>query len=173
MRRALYPGTFDPIHHGHLDIAQRALRLFDELVIGIYDRPNKSLLFNVDERVALAHTAVAELEGGERVRVTVYHGLTVDFARKSGAKTMPGLTAACKGRPVSAEQIEQLGEAIEEYARLQGPEIPSAEIGLEVLDRLRGLDEVAYLRFASVYKGFDAAADFQRELVLLKKLQRS
>jgi pantetheine-phosphate adenylyltransferase len=88
MRRALYPGTFDPIHHGHLDIAQRALRLFDELVIGIYDRPNKSLLFNVDERVALAHTAVTDLEGGERARVTVYHGLTVDFARKSGAKTI-------------------------------------------------------------------------------------
>jgi transcriptional repressor NrdR len=89
------------------------------------------------------------------------------------AKIISGLTAACKGRPVTAEQIEQLGEAIEEYARLQGPEIPSAEVGLEVLDRLRSIDEVAYLRFASVYKGFDDAADFQRELSLLKKLQRS
>ena len=88
-------------------------------------------------------------------------------------KIIAGLSAACKGRPVTVEQIDQLGEAIEEYARLQGPEIPSAEVGLEVLDRLRSLDEVAYLRFASVYKGFDAAADFQRELTLLKKLQRS
>lgn len=89
------------------------------------------------------------------------------------AKVVAGLTAACKGRPVSAEQIDQLGEVIEETARLQGPEVSSSEIGLEVLDRLRHLDEVAYLRFASVYKGFDAAADFQRELVLLKKLQNS
>ncbi|HAP75918.1 MAG TPA: transcriptional regulator NrdR [Acidimicrobiaceae bacterium] len=89
------------------------------------------------------------------------------------AKVIAGVSAACKGRPVSAEQIEQLGEAIEEHARLQGNDITAAEIGMAVLDRLRGLDEVAYLRFASVYKDFDAAADFQRELVLLKKLQRS
>jgi transcriptional repressor NrdR len=89
------------------------------------------------------------------------------------AKIIAGVAAACKGRPVGAEQIEQLGETIEEHARLSGPEVASTEIGVEVLDRLRGLDEVAYLRFASVYKGFDAAADFQRELVLLKKLQRS
>jgi len=89
------------------------------------------------------------------------------------AKLIAGLSAACKGRPVSVEQIEQLGEGIEEYARLRGPEIPSTEVGVEVLDRLRSLDEVAYLRFASVYKNFDAAADFQRELVLLKKLQQS
>jgi transcriptional repressor NrdR len=89
------------------------------------------------------------------------------------AKIIAGVTAACKGRPVTAEQIDQLGEGIEEHARLSGPEVASTEIGLEVLNRLRSLDEVAYLRFASVYKGFDAAADFQRELVLLKKLQRS
>jgi transcriptional repressor NrdR len=89
------------------------------------------------------------------------------------AKIIAGVTSACKGRPVTAEQIEQLGEEIEDYARLRGPELASSEVGLEVLDRLRSLDEVAYLRFASVYKGFDAAADFQRELVLLKKLQRS
>ncbi len=88
MRRALYPGTFDPIHHGHLDIAQRALRLFDELLIGVYDRPNKSLLFNVDERVALAEEAMHGLEGGHRARVTVYHGLTVDFARHADARTI-------------------------------------------------------------------------------------
>jgi len=88
-------------------------------------------------------------------------------------KLVAGVSAACKGRPVTAEQIEQLGEAIEDEVRLQGPEVPTAVVGMEVLERLRRLDEVAYLRFASVYKGFDAAADFQRELVLLKKLQRS
>jgi len=88
-------------------------------------------------------------------------------------KLIAGVSAACKGRPVTAEQIDQLGEAIEDEVRLQGPEVPTAVVGVEVLERLRRLDEVAYLRFASVYKGFDAAADFQRELVLLKKLQRS
>jgi transcriptional repressor NrdR len=89
------------------------------------------------------------------------------------AKVIAGISAACKGRPVSAEQIEQLGEDVEDVARLEGPDVPSSVIGVEVLDRLRQLDEVAYLRFASVYKGFDAASDFQRELVLLKKLQQS
>lgn len=88
-------------------------------------------------------------------------------------KLIAGVSAACKGRPVTAEEINQLGEAVEDAVRLQGPEVPTAVVGVEVLERLRRLDEVAYLRFASVYKGFDAAADFQRELVLLKKLQRS
>jgi transcriptional repressor NrdR len=88
-------------------------------------------------------------------------------------KLIAGISAACKGRPVTAEQIDQIGEAIEDEVRLHGPEVTTAVIGVEVLERLRRLDEVAYLRFASVYKGFDAAADFQRELVLLKKLQRS
>lgn len=88
MRRALYPGTFDPIHNGHLDIAQRALRLFDELVIGVYDRPNKSLLFSTAERVALAEESVRGLDGGERARVTLYHGLTVEFARAQQASTI-------------------------------------------------------------------------------------
>ena len=82
-----------------------------------------------------------------------------------------GVTAASKGRPVTAEQIEQLSIDLEDNSRLQGNEITSAELGLEVLERLRSLDVVAYLRFASVYKNFDAAADFQRELVLLKKLE--
>jgi transcriptional repressor NrdR len=82
-----------------------------------------------------------------------------------------GVSAASKGRPVSAEQIEQLTEELEDLVRAQQGEITSAQVGLAVLDRLRCLDEVAYLRFASVYKNFDVAADFQAELVLLKKLQ--
>ncbi|MEI8241374.1 MAG: transcriptional regulator NrdR, partial [Actinomycetota bacterium] len=83
------------------------------------------------------------------------------------SKIVVGVSAACKGRPVSAEQIELLCDAIEEHARQRGPEVTSAEVGVEVLDRLRSVDEVAYLRFASFYKSFDAAADFQREVVLL------
>lgn len=88
-------------------------------------------------------------------------------------KLIAGVSAACKGRPVSIEQIVQLGEEVEDEVRLSGPEVPSQAVGLAVLERMRRLDEVAYLRFASVYKSFDAAADFQRELVLLKKLQQS
>lgn len=87
------------------------------------------------------------------------------------SKLLAGIAAACKGRPDTTGRIEQLAEEVEDEARLQGHEVTSQLLGLAVLERLRRLDEVAYLRFASVYKGFDAAADFQRELVLLKKLQ--
>lgn len=89
------------------------------------------------------------------------------------SKIVAGVTAASKGRPVTAEQIDQLAETIEEYARLQGGEVSTTAVGVEVLEHLRSIDEVAYLRFASVYKGFDGVADFRRELVLLEKLQRS
>ncbi len=57
---AVYPGTFDPIHLGHVDIAARAASIFDSLVVAVYDRPAKNLLFTVEERVALARDALAE-----------------------------------------------------------------------------------------------------------------
>lgn len=85
------------------------------------------------------------------------------------AKVIAGIKAAAKNRPVSIEQIEALAADIEESLRMTGSEVPSQEVGLAVLDRLRELDEVAYLRFASVYKGFSAAGDFEREAGLLKK----
>lgn len=85
-------------------------------------------------------------------------------------KIIGGVRAATKGRSVSDEQIEQLALEVEDELRLAGGEVTSSRIGLAVLDRLRVLDEVAYLRFASVYKNFDAAADFHRELELLSKL---
>jgi transcriptional repressor NrdR len=88
-------------------------------------------------------------------------------------KIVVGVAAAAKGRPVTVEQIERLAEEVEDAVRSMTGEITSTIVGREVLERLRSLDEVAYLRFASVYKGFDAAADFQREVVLLKKLQSS
>jgi transcriptional repressor NrdR len=69
------------------------------------------------------------------------------------------------------EQIELLSEAVEDEVRLHGTEVSSAVVGLCVLDRLRDIDEVAYLRFASVYKNFDGARDFAKELQLLQKLQ--
>ena len=88
-------------------------------------------------------------------------------------KIVAGVSAAAKGRPVQIEQIERLAEEVEDVLRAgaRGGEINTADVGLAVLDRLRLLDEVAYLRFASVYKGFDGVADFHRELVLLEKLQ--
>ena len=88
-------------------------------------------------------------------------------------KIVVGVTAAAKGRPVTAEQVQQLANEVEDAVRAAGGDLTSAIVGREVLERLRCLDEVVYLRFASVYKGFDAAADFQREVVLLKKLQSS
>ena len=86
-------------------------------------------------------------------------------------KVTAGVQAACKGRPVTQTQIDELSESVEDEVRLQGNEVSSAAVGLAVLDRLRRLDEVAYLRFASVYKNFDAAGDFVEELQLLQKLQ--
>ena len=69
------------------------------------------------------------------------------------------------------EALEQLAVTVEDSVRLQGSEISSANVGLAVLKQLRSVDEVAYLRFASVYKNFDAAADFHRELELMEKAE--
>lgn len=85
------------------------------------------------------------------------------------AKIIRGIGAATKGRPVSNEVISQLAADLEDQLRLDGPEVQSEQVGLAVLELLRDLDQVAYVRFASVYKGFDDPADFQREIRLLTK----
>jgi pantetheine-phosphate adenylyltransferase len=82
---AVYPGSFDPVHFGHLDIAARATVLFDRLVVGVYDRPSKDLLFTLDERVDLMRLALAGLSN---VIVVPYTGLTVSFARKHEAQVI-------------------------------------------------------------------------------------
>lgn len=82
---AIYPGTFDPIHLGHVDIAVRAANIFDQLVVAVYDQPAKNLMFAIDERVALAREALSNLTG---VEVAPYDGLTVKFARQVGAQTI-------------------------------------------------------------------------------------
>ena len=79
---ALYPGSFDPVTVGHLDIASRAAKLFDEVVVAVYDTPSKSLLFTTDERVELFESSCTHLPN---VRVVKYSGLTVRFARDIGA----------------------------------------------------------------------------------------
>jgi pantetheine-phosphate adenylyltransferase len=82
MTIAIYPGSFDPITNGHLDIATRAARLFEKVIIGVYDRPNKQLVFTTNERVELIRPAITHLPN---VEVMAFSGLTVDFARKMGA----------------------------------------------------------------------------------------
>jgi pantetheine-phosphate adenylyltransferase len=81
-RSAVYPGTFDPVTNGHLDLADRGRRHFDELVIGVLRNEDKAPLFSVEERVALLAEAV---RGWDNVRVDSFDGLLVDFARRVGA----------------------------------------------------------------------------------------
>jgi pantetheine-phosphate adenylyltransferase len=79
---AIFPGSFNPVHYGHIDIAQRALRMFDEVVVAVYVHPGKANLFSGEERVALIQEA---LRNEPRVRVASYNKLTVDYAREVGA----------------------------------------------------------------------------------------
>lgn len=85
MTRALYPGTFDPTHNGHIDIASRASALFSELVVAVYDSPPKKLLFDTEERVAMARRSLEHLEN---VTVVPFQGLTVECARNLGAQAI-------------------------------------------------------------------------------------
>lgn len=85
MTIAVYPGTFDPITNGHLDIVTRASKLFDKVVIGVYEKSNKNLFFTTEERVNLIKRAVAQLPN---VEVKSFNGLIVDFARKEKAQVM-------------------------------------------------------------------------------------
>ena len=85
MTIAIYPGSFDPITNGHIDIVTRAAKLFDKLIIGAYDTPNKHLLFTTEERVKLIRQAISHLPN---VEVESYNGLTTEFARKVKAEVM-------------------------------------------------------------------------------------
>ena len=105
----------------------------------------------------------------EMMQLTVLKrsGATEPFTRE---KAISGVRKACKGRPVTEDQLACLGQEVEDALRLAGAaEIPANEVGLAILGPLRELDEVAYLRFASVYKDFKELTDFERELGLLQK----
>jgi len=82
---ALYPGSFDPATNGHIDTAIRATRLFDSVIIAVFDRPNKNVLFPTAERVELLRQAVKEIP---RIRVESYTNLTVHYARQIGASVI-------------------------------------------------------------------------------------
>ena len=93
-------------------------------------------------------------------------GVTEPFSR---TKIMSGVRKACQGRPVDEDSIALLAQRVEETVRAKGAaEIPSHEVGLAILGPLRELDEVAYLRFASVYRSFSSAEDFEREIEALR-----
>jgi transcriptional repressor NrdR len=135
----------------------------------------------VDSRVAEEGTAIRRRRQclGCAHRFTTYeridhapltvvksHGGREPFDRK---KLVGGIAAATKGRSVTEQMLEDVAVSVEDSMRLLGSTVTSANIGVAVLDRLRTIDEVAYVRFASVYKNFDAASDFHRELELLEK----
>ncbi|MDP2774262.1 MAG: transcriptional regulator NrdR [Nocardioides sp.] len=104
----------------------------------------------------------------EQMQLTVLKrsGATEPFARE---KAISGVRKACKGRPVTEDQLAHLGQDVEDALRLSGAaEIPANEVGLAILRPLRDLDEVAYLRFASVYRAFESADDFEDEIAILR-----
>ncbi len=119
------------------------------------------------ECLACAHRFTT-FERVDHVPLTVVksHSGLEPFDRK---KLIGGLRAATKGRAVTDDRLDEIATMVEDSMRLLGSTVTSAAIGVAVLDQLRTVDEVAYLRFASVYKDFDAAADFHRELALLEK----
>ena len=82
---AVYPGSFDPIHYGHIDIAKRAAGLFDKLIWAVYDRPLKNLMFTTEERLAFMREAAKDTP---KIEVMSYNTLTVDFAKRMGAMAM-------------------------------------------------------------------------------------
>jgi transcriptional repressor NrdR len=104
----------------------------------------------------------------EQMQLTVLKrsGATEPFTRE---KAISGVRKACKGRPVSDDDLACLGQKVEDALRSEGwAEVPANEVGLAILGPLRELDEVAYLRFASVYRAFESADDFEAEIAVLR-----
>ncbi len=109
-------------------------------------------------------------------RFTTMEHIQLLVKKKSGAaepfnrdKVVSGVRKACKGRPVNEDQLAQLGQQVEDALRASGqPEIPADEVGVAILGPLRELDQVAYLRFASVYRRYESVDDFEDEIALLR-----
>lgn len=110
------------------------------------------------KRFTTAETAV--------LSVSKRSGATEPFSR---AKVVSGVRKACQGRPVSDDDLALLAQRVEDALRATGSaEVPAEEVGIAILGPLRELDEVAYLRFASVYRSFESLADFESEIALLR-----
>ncbi len=82
---AVYPGSFDPITNGHIDVARRAANVFDKVIIGVFEKPTKNVTFSIDERVEMARKAVKNITN---IEVQPFSGLAVDFARQVNAQVM-------------------------------------------------------------------------------------
>lgn len=109
MRIAVYPGSFDPVTYAHLDIATRAARVFDKVVMAIFDRPKKNLLFSTEERLELLRESLRDTP---RVEATTYGQLTVEFARELGAVAL--IRGLRSGADFEAEfQMAQVNQLIE------------------------------------------------------------
>jgi transcriptional repressor NrdR len=115
--------------------------------------------FTTFERVEEAGLVVVKRDGGKE-----------PFDR---SKVVGGIMKATKNRPVSEEQVARLAERVEEKLRRKAPVVTSQEVGIEILSLLRRLDDVAYMRFASVYKDFQELTDFERELGMLLQKKES
>lgn len=127
----------------------------------------------VDEGVAIRRRRSCPSCGR---RFTTVEEASLVVVKRSGTrepfsrlKVLTGVRKACQGRPVSEDALALIAQQVEEFVRANGAaEVPANEVGLAILSPLRALDEVAYLRFASVYRGFDSLADFEREIALLR-----
>jgi transcriptional repressor NrdR len=132
----------------------------------------------LDSRVAEDGTSIRrrrQCPSCER-RFTTVEQMQLVVVKRSGViepfqreKVISGVRKACKGRPVTEDQLARLGQLVEDSLRASGqPEIPADEVGVAILGPLRELDEVAYLRFASVYRQFRSVDDFEAEIALLR-----
>ena len=103
-KRAVYPGMFDPMHNGHLDLIERSLRVFDELIVAVVANPSKAPLFTVKERLELIDECTA---GMDRMRITSFDGLTIDLVEREQAHCIVrGLRAVSEiGRASCRERV--------------------------------------------------------------------
>jgi pantetheine-phosphate adenylyltransferase len=85
MITAVYPGSFDPVHNGHIDVAERASRIFDHLIVAVFARPQKNILFDAEERTEMLQQALQHLPN---VTATYYDGMTADFVRQQNAQVI-------------------------------------------------------------------------------------
>jgi transcriptional repressor NrdR len=132
----------------------------------------------LDSRVAEDGTSIRRRRSCPECekRFTTVEAMQLTVVKRSGAtepfsrdKVIDGVRKACKGRPVGDDQLKLLGSQVEDTLRGSGwAEVPAHEVGLAILGPLRVLDEVAYLRFASVYRGFESADDFEAEIAVLR-----
>jgi transcriptional repressor NrdR len=132
----------------------------------------------IDSRVAEDGTAIRRRRSCPECgrRFTTQESVILMVAKRSSVtepftrdKIVRGVQRACQGRPVDEDQLAMLAQRVEETIRARGlAEVPSHEVGLAILGPLRDLDEVAYLRFASVYRGFESLDDFEKEITALR-----